>query len=34
MNKDFRATLSRGDESETTIIIPLRELAFEAHMKG
>ena len=34
MNEDLRATLNRGDESETAIIIPLCESAFDAHVKG
>lgn len=34
MNKDLRATLSRCDESEAAIIVPLCESAFGAHMKG
>jgi hypothetical protein len=34
MDKDLRAALSRRDESETAIIIPLCESAFGAHMKA
>lgn len=34
MDKDLRAPLRRRDESETAIIIPLCQSAFDAHMKG
>jgi hypothetical protein len=34
MDKDLRAALRRRDESETAIIIPLGQSAFDAHMKG
>lgn len=34
MNKDLGATLSRCDESEAAIIVPLCESAFCAHTKG
>jgi|GEM_PF-3409847 len=34
VDKDLRATLGWRDEAEASIIIPFRERAFNAHMKG